>query len=135
MFEEAEIRFKCGDRVYMRSVDESVTGQWLYCSDLEEILDCGRVSSALTKNMTIVFTAPPTGEAAFTKKRNKTFFFLIAFSETLFVCRHFVGTNLNALNSSTSRHLQALLKGEMPSNQKHWKDEELFDFSYRILFK
>ncbi|XP_008318139.1 prostacyclin synthase [Cynoglossus semilaevis] len=49
--------------------------------------------------------------------------------------KHFVGTNLNALNSSTSRHLQALLKGEMPSNQKHWKDEELFDFSYRILFK
>ncbi|XP_039971381.1 prostacyclin synthase-like [Xiphias gladius] len=49
--------------------------------------------------------------------------------------KHFIGMNLAALNSNMSRHLQALLKAEMPQNQKDWKEEGLFDFSYSLLFK
>ncbi|XP_041806514.1 prostacyclin synthase-like [Chelmon rostratus] len=49
--------------------------------------------------------------------------------------KHFMGMNLNALNSATSRHLQALLKAEMPQNQKDWKEEGLFNLSYSLLFK
>ncbi|XP_070814781.1 prostacyclin synthase-like [Chaetodon trifascialis] len=49
--------------------------------------------------------------------------------------KHFMGMNLNALNSTTSRHLQALLKAEMPQNQKDWKEEGLFNLSYSLLFK
>ncbi|XP_040890709.1 prostacyclin synthase-like [Toxotes jaculatrix] len=49
--------------------------------------------------------------------------------------KHFMGMNLVALNSTMSRHLQALLKAEMPQNQKDWKEEGLFDFSYGLLFK
>lgn len=54
---------------------------------------------------------------------------------TLYVFRHFTGMNLAALNSTMSRHLLALLKAETPQNQKHWKDEGLFNFSYGLLFK
>lgn len=46
-----------------------------------------------------------------------------------------MGMNLSTLSCSVDRHLQALLKSEMPQNQKDWKVEGLFDFSYRILFK
>nr|XP_019942084.1 PREDICTED: prostacyclin synthase [Paralichthys olivaceus] len=49
--------------------------------------------------------------------------------------KHFAGMNLAVLDSTMSRHLQALLKPETPLNQKHWKDEGLFNFSYSILFK
>ncbi|XP_071349112.1 prostacyclin synthase-like [Trachinotus anak] len=49
--------------------------------------------------------------------------------------KHFMGTDLAALNSTVSRHLQALLKAEIPQNQKDWKEEGLFDFSYSLLFK
>ncbi|KAI3370118.1 hypothetical protein L3Q82_024909, partial [Scortum barcoo] len=49
--------------------------------------------------------------------------------------KHFLGTNLAALNSTMSRHLQALLKAEMPQNQKDRKEEGLFNFSYSLLFK
>ncbi|XP_070693508.1 prostacyclin synthase-like [Pempheris klunzingeri] len=49
--------------------------------------------------------------------------------------KHFLGMNLAVLNSTTSRHLQALLKAKMPQNQKDWKVEGLFDFSYSLLFK
>ncbi|XP_026204623.1 prostacyclin synthase [Anabas testudineus] len=49
--------------------------------------------------------------------------------------KHFMGMNLATLNSTMDRHLQALLKAEMPPNQKDWKEEGLFDFSYRLLFK
>ncbi|XP_022601398.1 prostacyclin synthase [Seriola dumerili] len=49
--------------------------------------------------------------------------------------KHFMGMNLDALNSTVSRHLQALLKAEMPQNRKDWKKEGLFDFSYSLLFK
>ncbi|XP_023270013.1 prostacyclin synthase [Seriola lalandi dorsalis] len=49
--------------------------------------------------------------------------------------KHFMGMNLDALNSTVSRHLQALLKAEMPQNRKDWKEEGLFDFSYSLLFK
>ncbi|XP_019736977.1 prostacyclin synthase-like [Hippocampus comes] len=49
--------------------------------------------------------------------------------------RHFLGMNLAALNGTMSRHLEALLKAEMPPNQKYWKQTELFDFSYGVLFK
>nr|XP_020463497.1 prostacyclin synthase [Monopterus albus] len=48
---------------------------------------------------------------------------------------HFMGMNLAALNSTMSRHLKALLKAEMPQNQKDWKQKGLFDFSYSLLFK
>ncbi|CAK6955554.1 prostacyclin synthase-like [Scomber scombrus] len=49
--------------------------------------------------------------------------------------QHFLGGNFTALNSTMSRHLQALLKAEMPGNQKDWKEEGLFNFSYGTLFK
>uniref|UniRef100_UPI0037E80036 prostacyclin synthase-like n=1 Tax=Semicossyphus pulcher TaxID=241346 RepID=UPI0037E80036 len=49
--------------------------------------------------------------------------------------KHFLGMNLSTLNSTMGRHLEALLKAEMPQNQKDWKEEELFDFSYSLLFK
>ncbi|XP_051931560.1 prostacyclin synthase-like [Hippocampus zosterae] len=49
--------------------------------------------------------------------------------------RHFLGINLAALNGTMSRHLEALLKAEIPPNQKYWKQTELFDFSYGVLFK
>lgn len=49
--------------------------------------------------------------------------------------RHFVGMNLAALNSTMSRNLQALLKAKTHRNQKDWKEEGLFDFSYSLLFK
>nr|QQL94728.1 cytochrome P450 8a1a [Lateolabrax maculatus] len=49
--------------------------------------------------------------------------------------KHFLGMNLSALTSTSSRHLQALLKAEMPQNQKDWKEEGLFNFSYSLLFK
>ncbi|XP_069581336.1 prostacyclin synthase-like [Brachyistius frenatus] len=49
--------------------------------------------------------------------------------------RHFLGTRLSDLNGSASRHLQALLKAETPQNQKDWKEEGLFHFSYSLLFK
>lgn len=50
-------------------------------------------------------------------------------------CRHFLGMNLDTLNGAMSRHLQALLKAEMPHNQRDWKEEELFNLSYSFLFK
>lgn len=43
--------------------------------------------------------------------------------------------NVSALNSAVNRHLGASLKAEMPQNQKDWKEEGLFDFSFRLLFK
>ncbi|XP_044205351.1 prostacyclin synthase-like [Thunnus albacares] len=49
--------------------------------------------------------------------------------------QHFLGMNFAALNSAMSRHLQALLKAEMPQNQKDQKEEGLFNFSYGVLFK
>ncbi|KAM9361675.1 prostacyclin synthase-like [Symphorus nematophorus] len=49
--------------------------------------------------------------------------------------KHFMGMNLGALNSTMSRHLQALLKAEMPQNQKDWKEQGLFNLSYSLLFK
>ncbi|KAG7494733.1 prostacyclin synthase [Solea senegalensis] len=49
--------------------------------------------------------------------------------------KHFMGVNLTTLNGTMSRHLRALLTAEMPPNQKHWKDEGLFNFSYSLLFK
>ncbi|XP_060926241.1 prostacyclin synthase-like [Limanda limanda] len=49
--------------------------------------------------------------------------------------KHFAGMNLAALDSTMSRHLEALLKADTPSNQTHWKDQGLFDFSYSVLFK
>ncbi|XP_008287653.1 prostacyclin synthase-like [Stegastes partitus] len=49
--------------------------------------------------------------------------------------RHFLGKNLATLNSTMGRHLQVLLKAETPQNQKDWKEEGLFDFSYSLLFK
>nr|XP_046239779.1 prostacyclin synthase-like [Scatophagus argus] len=49
--------------------------------------------------------------------------------------KHFVGGNLAALNSTLSRHLQALLKAEISQNQKDWKEEGLFHLSYSLLFK
>ncbi|KAM3621571.1 uncharacterized protein V6R79_012942 [Siganus canaliculatus] len=49
--------------------------------------------------------------------------------------RYFQGVNLNTLNSTMSRHLQALLKAKMPQNQKDWKEEGLFNLSYSLLFK
>lgn len=51
------------------------------------------------------------------------------------VRRHFQGTTLATLSSATNRHLQALLKAEMPQNRKDWKEEGLFNFSYSLLFK
>ncbi|KAK2862158.1 hypothetical protein Q5P01_001691 [Channa striata] len=49
--------------------------------------------------------------------------------------KHFIGMNLATLNCTMERNLKALLKAEMPPNQKDWKKEGLFDFSYRLLFK
>ncbi|XP_004068519.2 prostacyclin synthase [Oryzias latipes] len=49
--------------------------------------------------------------------------------------RHFLGVNLSRLNSTMSRHLQAVLKAETPQNQRDWKEEGLFDLCYRLLFK
>ncbi|KAM6928341.1 prostacyclin synthase-like [Xenentodon cancila] len=49
--------------------------------------------------------------------------------------RHFLGMNLGKLNSSMSRHLQVLLKAEIPQNQQDWKEEGLFNLSYGLLFK
>lgn len=46
-----------------------------------------------------------------------------------------MGMNLGVLNSIMSRHMQALLKAEMPQNQKDWKEEGLFNLSYSLLFK
>ncbi|XP_010740657.2 prostacyclin synthase [Larimichthys crocea] len=49
--------------------------------------------------------------------------------------KHFLGMNLGTLNNTSSRHLRALLKAEMPQNQKDWKEEGLFNLSYSLLFK
>ncbi|XP_029007921.1 prostacyclin synthase-like isoform X2 [Betta splendens] len=49
--------------------------------------------------------------------------------------KHFMVANATVLNSAVNRHLRALLQAEIPQNQKDWKDEGLFDFSFRILFK
>nr|XP_057911185.1 prostacyclin synthase-like [Doryrhamphus excisus] len=49
--------------------------------------------------------------------------------------RHFLGTNLAALNGTMARHLEALLKAEIPPDQKYWTQTRLFDFSYGVLFK
>ncbi|XP_045932140.1 prostacyclin synthase-like isoform X2 [Micropterus dolomieu] len=49
--------------------------------------------------------------------------------------KHFMGMNLAVLNSTLRRHLQGLLKAKMPQNQKDWKEEGLFSFSYSLLFK
>lgn len=46
-----------------------------------------------------------------------------------------MGMNLGTLNTTVGRHLQALLKAKMPKNQKDWKEDGLFDFSYSLLFK
>uniref|UniRef100_A0A3Q3XN09 Prostacyclin synthase n=1 Tax=Mola mola TaxID=94237 RepID=A0A3Q3XN09_MOLML len=48
---------------------------------------------------------------------------------------HFLGMNLCALKSTTSTHMQALLKAEIPQNQKDWKEDGLFNLSYSLLFK
>ncbi|KAL6111476.1 ptgis [Pungitius sinensis] len=48
--------------------------------------------------------------------------------------KHFLGVNSAALNSTMSRHLLASLEAER-HNQKDWKDEGLFSFSYSLLFK
>nr|QLC36651.1 cytochrome P450 8A1 [Kryptolebias hermaphroditus] len=48
---------------------------------------------------------------------------------------HFLGKSLSALNSTMSRHLEALLKTEMPQNQRSWKEEGLFNLSYGLIFK
>ncbi|KAM9860348.1 prostacyclin synthase-like isoform 2-T2 [Aulostomus maculatus] len=39
------------------------------------------------------------------------------------------------MKQSMRRHLQSLLKAEMPQNQKYWKEEGLFNFCYSVLFK
>ncbi|XP_049588762.1 prostacyclin synthase isoform X1 [Syngnathus scovelli] len=49
--------------------------------------------------------------------------------------RHFRGMNLATLNETMCRHLESLLKAEIPPNLKYWKQKELFDFSYGLLFK
>ncbi|XP_034388122.1 prostacyclin synthase-like isoform X2 [Cyclopterus lumpus] len=49
--------------------------------------------------------------------------------------KHFMGVNCAALNSTMSRHLKASLTAEMLQNQKDWKEEGLFNFSYSLLFK
>ncbi|KAM9799719.1 prostacyclin synthase-like [Syngnathus typhle] len=49
--------------------------------------------------------------------------------------QHFQGMNLATVNKTMCRHLEALLKAEIPPNQKYWKQKELFDFSYGLLFK
>lgn len=49
--------------------------------------------------------------------------------------RYFLGMHMGALNSTMSRHMKALLKAEMPQNQKDWKEEGLFNLSYSLLFK
>ncbi|XP_029990750.1 prostacyclin synthase [Sphaeramia orbicularis] len=49
--------------------------------------------------------------------------------------QHFFGMNLTSLNNAMSTHLKALLKAEIPSNRKDWKEEGLFNLSYGFLFK
>ncbi|XP_072308333.1 prostacyclin synthase-like [Eucyclogobius newberryi] len=49
--------------------------------------------------------------------------------------QHIHGMNLSVLNKSMSRHLHNLLKAKLSGNQKDWKDEGLFNFSYGLLFK
>uniref|UniRef100_A0AAX7UVL6 Prostacyclin synthase n=1 Tax=Astatotilapia calliptera TaxID=8154 RepID=A0AAX7UVL6_ASTCA len=49
--------------------------------------------------------------------------------------RHFVGMNLATLNSAMSRNLRALMKAKTTQNQKDWKEEGLFNFSYSLLFR
>uniref|UniRef100_A0A665VRY1 Prostacyclin synthase n=1 Tax=Echeneis naucrates TaxID=173247 RepID=A0A665VRY1_ECHNA len=49
--------------------------------------------------------------------------------------KQFMGMNVASLNNTVSRHLQALVKAEIPQNQKDWKEHGLFDFSYSLLFK
>lgn len=49
--------------------------------------------------------------------------------------RHFLGMNLCDLNSNMSRHMQEVLKAEMPQNQKDWKEDGLFNLTYSFLFK
>lgn len=61
--------------------------------------------------------------------------FLAHLLHTFGVCRHFLGVNLSTLNSTMSRHLQAVLRAETPQNQRDWKEEGLFDLCYRLLFK
>ncbi|CAL9704666.1 unnamed protein product [Knipowitschia caucasica] len=49
--------------------------------------------------------------------------------------KHFLGMNLIGLNTSIGRHLHNLMKAELSVNQKDWKEEGLFNFSYSLLFK
>ncbi|KAJ0068734.1 hypothetical protein NL108_010809, partial [Boleophthalmus pectinirostris] len=49
--------------------------------------------------------------------------------------QYFLGMNLSGLNTSMGRHLYSLLKAELSVNQKDWKEEGLFNFSYGLLFK
>ncbi|KAJ0023161.1 hypothetical protein NQD34_003060 [Periophthalmus magnuspinnatus] len=49
--------------------------------------------------------------------------------------QHFLGMNLSSLNTSMGRHLHNLVKAELSLNQKDWKEEGLFNFSYGLLFK
>ncbi|KAM9760093.1 prostacyclin synthase-like [Menidia menidia] len=48
---------------------------------------------------------------------------------------HFLGVNLPTLKSSMGRHLQGLLKAELPQNQRDWKEEGLFNLCYGLLFR
>ncbi|KAM8914322.1 prostacyclin synthase-like [Spinachia spinachia] len=48
--------------------------------------------------------------------------------------KHFLEGNFATLNSTMSRHLLVSLEAE-GQNQKDWKDEGLFSFSYSLLFK
>lgn len=43
--------------------------------------------------------------------------------------------NLCDLNSTMSKHMQAVLNTDMPQNQKDWKEDGLFNLSYSLLFK
>ncbi|XP_053724734.1 prostacyclin synthase-like [Synchiropus splendidus] len=49
--------------------------------------------------------------------------------------QHFQGMNFASLNAMMRKHLRALLTAEMPENEKDWKEDGLFNFSYRVLFK
>lgn len=49
--------------------------------------------------------------------------------------QHFLGKSLNLLNSTMTRHLQALLEAETPQNRTGWKTDRLFNFSYSLLFR
>lgn len=53
----------------------------------------------------------------------------------VYVYRHFVGMNLATLNNAMSRNLRALMKAKTTQNQKDWKEEGLFNFSYSLLFR